>query len=203
MTDLRLVPPADQRPPGTLAACDDEALMLLAAGDQRAAFEVLAERHLGRVARYCAKFLGDGAAGEEVAQEALLEAWGQRLRYRSQGRFAVFLFTIARNRCRNRVRDDGRRRAAAGGLLGLARAAEEAAPAGALEALLKQERERRVRAALLDLPEKLREALLLRYDQGLEYGEIARIVSSGESTVRSRVFHGLKALRQGLGEEEP
>jgi RNA polymerase sigma-70 factor, ECF subfamily len=181
---------------------DDEALMLLAAGDHRSAFEALARRHLGPLTSYCAKFLGSPRAGEELAQEALLEAWARRRDYRP-GRFRVFLFTVARTRCLNRLRDDRRRPAP---LPAIDPDGEPVDPADdrpdQLDALLERERRRRTREALLSLAPKLREVILLRFDQGLEYAEIARIVGRPEVTVRSRVFHALRRLRAALSEED-
>ena len=204
MPDPRKSPLHLARPPASLSEHDDDALMLLAAGGHRDAFEALAGRWLPRAARYCAKFLGDPRAGDEVAQDVLVETWAQRARYRSGGRFQVLLFTIARNRCLNRARDDRRRSAAA------AAAGAHPVPAcagaqgpDALDRLLEQERQRQVRDAVVVLPEKLREAVLLRFDQGLDYGEIARVVGANESTVRSRVFHALRRLRVEVGEEAP
>jgi RNA polymerase sigma-70 factor (ECF subfamily) len=185
-----------------LEARDDDALMALAEAEHRRAFEVLVRRHLGPLTGYCAKFLGDGRAGEELAQEALVEAWTRRRQYRPEGRFRVFLLTLARSRCLNRLRDERRRQAR---LPALADAAGlgDAPGAGQLDALLEQERAHRVRLALLDLSPRLREAVLLRFDQGLDYPEIARLVGRPEVTVRSRVFHAIKRLRATVGSEEP
>ncbi len=188
-----------------LAERDDESLMILAAGEHRAAFEVLVNRYMSRLTHYCVKFLGGSRSGEELAQEILLEVWARRKSYRAKVGFPVFLFTVARNRCLNHARDQGRRRRwdvappASGG----AEAVGADAP-DQLDALLERERAQRVRSALLELPPKLREAVLLRFEQGLEYPEIARIVGRPESTVRSRVFLAMKTLRQGVaGEGEP
>jgi len=179
--------------------------MVLAASDHRRAFELLAARHLGPLTAYCAKFLGSPRAGEEVAQDVLVEAWSRRRLYRPQGRLRVFLLTIARTRSLNRLRDDRRRSARAPVLSGEPDAGSAATgQAGQLDQLLERERERQVRGALLTLPPKLREAVLLRFDHGLDYPEIARIVGRAEVTVRSRVFHALKKLRAALeGEEGP
>jgi RNA polymerase sigma-70 factor (ECF subfamily) len=184
----------------TLADRDDEALMTLASGDQRAAFEVLVGRYLPRLTSYCAKFLGSARTGEEVAQDVLLEVWARRQRYRSRGKFQVFLFTLTRNRCLNHARDERRRRRwdVAGGGESAAVAAAAASSPDQLDLLLEEELRRHVRAALLELRPKLREAVLLRFDQGLEYPEIARIVGRPESTVRSRIFLALKRLREAV-----
>lgn len=206
MADSRPAPVLSlHRQPGAtpLESRDDETLMLLAARGHRRAFEVLAGRHLRALTGFCAKFLGSPRSGEEVAQDALVEAWAQRRRYRP-GRFRVFLFTIARNRCRNRARDDRRRQAWQGpprddGGIGEAQLDRP----DQLDALLERERQRRAREALLELPPKLREAMLLRFDQGLDYAEISRIVGRPGVTIRSRVFHALRRLRAALAEEAP
>ncbi len=207
MTDQRpgvvlpLRPPRPARGEAPLEARDDDELMALAAAGERRAFEVLAARHLGLLAGYCAKFLGSPAAGLEVAQDVLVEAWSRREAYRAEGRFRVFLLTVARARCLNRARDERRRQ---GRAPPLEAAGPAAAAPGQLEALLERERRRRVHAALHGLPAPLREAVLLRYDRGLDYAEIAQVVGRSEATARSLVFRALKRLRSGLAaEEEP
>ncbi len=178
---------------------DDEALMVLAAGEHRPAFEVLVNRYLSRLTNYCTKFIGSSRVGEEIAQEILLEVWAYRRRYRSRGGFPVFLFALARNRCLNQARGEARRRrwdlgtAAPEGSEGAASGAPDQ-----LDRLIEHERVREVRSAVLALPAKLREAVLLRFDQDLEYAQIASIVGRPESTVRSRVFLAMKRLRRAV-----
>jgi RNA polymerase sigma-70 factor (ECF subfamily) len=147
-----------------------------------------------RVTKYCARFVGQLATAEELVQEIFVEVWLRRARYRPQGKFVVFLFTLARHRCLNRLRDEGRRwrrdvdAAAVGVAVG-------ACPPDQLEALLERERQRRVQVALLGLSTKLREVVLLRFDQGLDYPDIARILGCSESTTRSRVRLAMERLR--------
>jgi RNA polymerase sigma-70 factor (ECF subfamily) len=175
--------------------------MALAAAGHRPAFEALAGRHLPGLVSYCAKFLGDRFAGEEIAHDVLLDVWRQRARYEGRGRLRILLFMMARHRCRNRLRDDGRRRAwrlPPGGEPG-----GPAQPGEQLERLLEREREARMHEAVAALSSRLREAVLLRFDQGLSYAEIAAILGRREVTIRSRVFHALRRLRAGLGEERP
>jgi RNA polymerase sigma-70 factor, ECF subfamily len=194
MSDASVIVLHGSASPAPLVERDDEALMALAAAEYRPAFEVLVHRYLPRLTSFCSKFVGSPRTGEELAQETLIETWARRHRYASSGKFKTFLFTLARNRCLNHVRDEGRHRRwnAGAGLKG--RDAEPAEP-DQLDALLDQERRRRVREALLALPAKLREAVLLRFDQGLDYAEVARVVGRPQATVRSRVFLALKRLR--------
>jgi RNA polymerase sigma-70 factor, ECF subfamily len=73
---------------------------------------------------------------------------------------------------------------------------QHVAPAG----VLARELEGDVHRALGELPEPMREALLLRFSESLAYEDIAAIVGASTSTVRSRVFHGLKRLQGHLTE---
>ncbi|MGA9524490.1 MAG: RNA polymerase sigma factor [Myxococcaceae bacterium] len=199
---FRIIPlmsnPAASAP---LAERSDDDLMLLSSADRRDAFAVLVERYLPRLTQFSARFLGGGVEGEEVAQETMFQVWAARREYRPEGRFATWIFTIARNRCRNAARHAGLR-----GRVDMAGAPQghdpDAPTPAAIDALLEQERQRRVQEVLLGLPEKLKEAVLLRFNQGLEYSEIARILGCPEATVRSRVFHGIKRLRAQLAPED-
>jgi RNA polymerase sigma-70 factor (ECF subfamily) len=178
---------------------DDDALLALSAAGSAAAFRVLVARHLPAVTRYCAKFLGDAAAGEDVAQECLVELWERRARYRPEGRFVAYLLTLARSRCLNHARGDRRRAARVRAVEGEAGDPAAAARPDQLDALLEGERWRRVREGLSALPAHQREALLLRFDQGLRYPEIARVLGKAEEAVRSRVHKGLLQLRARVG----
>ncbi|QSQ23975.1 RNA polymerase sigma factor [Pyxidicoccus parkwayensis] len=191
----KVVPfPGDSR--RRLDARTDEELMLLSAAGSEEAFEQLVRRHHSRLARYCGKSVGSASEGDELAQEALVRVWQARRDYQPRAPFAVFMLTIARNLCRNRARDTGRRsrwqtEAAEGRL---AAVPSQSSP-DVVEQMLEREQQRRVREALMELPDTFREVLLLRFDQELDYAAIARIVGDNEATVRTRVFRGVKKLR--------
>jgi RNA polymerase sigma factor (sigma-70 family) len=179
-------------PENALAARSDDELMELARAGIRRAFALLVERYALRVVNLCSRFVNDPQLGRELAQDTWVLVWQGREKYRSGG-FVAWLVTLARNHCRNELR---RRKLAV---------AFEREPrpnavdsADQLDDLLVAERRRRVRAALAELSLPLREALLLRYAEDLRYDEIASVVGTGESTLRSRVHHGLKALKERL-----
>ena len=136
--------------------------------------------------------MNDPDEGAELAQETWVTVWRSASQYRGDGRFVVWLLTLARNRCRNQLRDQGAMRDRA------LRAASEpgAAPSpDQIDRLLDEERRRRVRECLARLPPRMREALLLRYAEELSYDEMAAVLDAGESTLRSRVHHGLRSLK--------
>lgn len=180
----------------SLAARADDELMELAQAGMREAFAVLVERYAVRLVSACTRFVNDPHVGRDLAQETWLAVWAERASYRGEGRFVVWLYTLARNRCRNHVRHRGVAN----------RHAESTAEAppddpSDLDRLLERERMRRVQRALMRLPQTLREALVLRFAQELRYDEIAAVLRVGESTLRSRVHNGLKQLRRWLEDE--
>jgi RNA polymerase sigma-70 factor (ECF subfamily) len=191
-TGLHLVPPTV----AALTARSDDELMELAQAGAREAFAILVERHAVRLVSTCTLIVRDAQAGRDLAQETWLAVWAGRGQYRPEGRFIVWLCTLARNRCRNHLRHRGvaQRHAAA-------QAAPPPAPPAELDRLLERERARLVQRALMHLPQALREALVLRFAQELRYDEIALVLRVGESTLRSRVHHGLKQLRRWLEDE--
>ncbi len=181
-----------------LAERSDDDLMLLVRAGEAAALSALVHRHLGRLAGFCTKLLGDASLADEVCQETWLTLWTHRASYRPEGKLTVLLFTTARNACRNRLRSSRRRNrwlppAPESALEGVA-----GDDAGHLDRMLARERQRDLMRALDELPEAMREAVLLRFQEGLSYEDIARIVEAPESTLRSRVHHGLKELKKKL-----
>jgi len=180
--------------------------MLLAKAGAREAFGVLVARHMDRVVRFSAKHTGDLPAAEEIAQDTWAYLWSARERYVPQGKFIVLLLTAARNRCINHRRGSSRRDAWLAPEDDAAHESLHAAAPSHLDALLVRERERTVLTALAKVPPALREALLLRFGEGLSYEEMAAVQGTGPSTLRSRVHHGIKGLRALLGDgsgEEP
>jgi RNA polymerase sigma-70 factor, ECF subfamily len=184
---------AQESPPDALAVRTDDELMTLAQAGHKSAFEVLVTRHARHIVNLCSRFVNDAQLGRELAQDTWVMVWQRRASYRAEGGFVAWLVTVARNHCRNQLR---RRKVVA---------AHEQEPredlrssAAQLDGLLVDERRRRVRSALAELSVPLREALLLRYGEELPYDQMTAIVGTGESTLRSRVHHGLKILKKKL-----
>jgi RNA polymerase sigma-70 factor (ECF subfamily) len=182
-----------------LSACSDDDLMLLASAGRKNAFAELVRRHGERLARFCAKWVLDGALGEDLAQEVWLQVWRNHGNYRADGRFRVYLYTVALNRCRNtkRNRIRAQRLFQPGDDDGCGAAPEQ------LERVIAREGARRLLEAVARLSPSLRETVLLRLSEGLGYPEIAAIVGSPEATVRSRVHLAVERLRNSLGGGAP
>lgn len=190
---VAVTPPPD---PVSLRGRDDDELMTLVRAGLAPALRVLAERHMAKLMRFCGKVLVDAHTGQEIAQQTWLQVWAHRARYQSQSRFQVFLFTIARNLCKNELRRRVRLGAWVDATVDDSRLAQVAAEGPAhVDALLLRERTRELLSALAKVPEAQREAMLLRFDEELSYEDMAAVLGASESTLRSRVYHGLRALR--------
>jgi RNA polymerase sigma-70 factor (ECF subfamily) len=171
--------------------------MTLAAAGVLAGFAEIVRRYERQVRALCTKMLGSDGAGDDAAQEVFVDLWRTCPRYDGRGQFRAFLFTAARNRCLKASRqrspstlplDES----------GEVRSATAAAP-DQIEALLAAERRQQMERFISRLPPKLREVIWLRFAAELEYGEIAAIVHRSEEAVRTRVFNGLRRLRDLLG----
>lgn len=175
-----------------LAERTDDELMQISCAGVDDAFAELVQRYQGQVRGYCARCCGGAAPGDDVAQEVFLELWRTRGRYEPRGKFRSYLFTIVHTRVLNAVT---RRRPE------VELVADRHLAGRELDAVLEAERARRVHQNLGRLPERLQEALLLRFCAGLDYAEMSEVLKRSQSTVRSRVFHGLLRMRELFGKD--
>jgi RNA polymerase sigma-70 factor (ECF subfamily) len=148
------------------------------------------------VYRLCFGFLGHAADAEDVAQEAMLHLI-DRLREWDEARpYRAWRTALVLNRCRDRLR---RRAARVAAEEAAARLRPEEWLPDPHEASTREEVERHLALALRSLPEREREAFVLRDLEGLETREAARLLEVGESSVRSLVALARRRLRKLLG----
>lgn len=171
-------------------------VMRLRAGD-RAALAPLENRYRDRLLRFCWGYLERMEEAEDAVQETFLRVI--QATDVPEG-FRPWIYKIARNQCLNILRDRGRRRAA-GASIGASQL--EAALTGQLTGMVRDETRRRIQEWMAQLSEAQREALRLRYVENLSRAEIAEVLETTESVVKSRLFEGLQRLRnwvRGTGE---
>ena len=162
-------------------------------GDRRA-LEALYERHKGRLLGYCDKMLSSHAAAEDVFQDVWIKVMQALPRYRpTRGSFRPWLYRIAANAAVDRIRRD---RLRTGPELDADRL-EHGAPSPESEGV-GREIGRDLDAALAELPERQRNAVLLRHRLGMSYDEISTILNVPEGTAKTLVHRGAKTLREGL-----
>jgi RNA polymerase sigma-70 factor (ECF subfamily) len=167
-------------------------------GDE-SAFRELYDRFSPMVYNLCLRLCGDPARAQDLSQEVFLRVFKGLPRYRGNSSLKTWIYSIALNHCRGRM---GRR------TLELERWDDERFDRGPAdpgaspeEALLARDGERRVAAALLRLPVRFREAVVLRDLEGLSYEEIAAVLRVRTGTVRSRIARGRDRLRVALENE--
>lgn len=181
------------------ALSDDALLLLYAKGDAGAA-RVLTGRHLGRVYGFAARLLGDRAEAEDVAQEAMLRLWRGAADWRAgEAQLSSWLYRVTVNLCTDRQRSKARRRTEA-----LEEGAEPPDDRPDAEAaLMQRERADALQAALATLPDRQRQAVVLRHIEGLTNPEIAAILEVGVEAVESLTARGKRALTAALAGQKP
>lgn len=173
---------------------DDALLLLYAKGDADAA-RVLTGRHLGRVYGFAARLLGDRVEAEDVAQEAMLRLWRVAGNWRAgEAQLSSWLYRVTVNLCTDRQRARARRRAEA--LDDVAEPADDRADTEA--ALMVRQRADALQTALATLPDRQRQAVVLRHIEGLTNPEIAAILEVGVEAVESLTARGKRALTAAL-----
>ncbi|MCB0035226.1 MAG: RNA polymerase sigma factor [Anaerolineales bacterium] len=165
--------------------------------------EKLFQQHYPVTYRMAYSLLNHREDAEEVAQDALVYALSNLGSYDpTKGAFTTWLYTITVSRCRNKRR---RKQLAQIPLLGWLMG-EERPTAGDINPLeqrfSRHEKHRAVREAIEQLPEKQREAVILRYFNELSYAEIGEVVGCSASTAQSRVWVAQKQLYKLLAVDE-
>ncbi|WP_037261610.1 RNA polymerase sigma factor [Roseivivax halodurans] len=166
---------------------DDELLARYAAGD-RAAARALTLRLTPGVYAHAARLLGDRTEAEDVAQEVLLKLWRIAPEWREgEAKVTTWLFRVTANLCIDRMR---RRKA---GRLEEAPEPEDGAPSVTAR-MVERDRSAALDEALAALPDRQRQAVVLRHLEGLGNPEIARIMDISPRAVESLTARGKRAL---------
>ena len=174
----------------------DEVSLLRASleGETEAWGEIIS-RYKDAVFGLCIGFLRNRADAEDITHDAFIRAYVNLRRYNVDKRFSTWIFTIAANLCRNRLRY--RKNHPVGEMpIHLSGGTD---PARALE---QEERCDRVRAALGRLPYAYRAPLVLRFYNDLAYREISEILAIPEGTVKTRIHRGKAMLKEIMEDRE-
>ena len=158
------------------------------AGDLES-FAMLYERYYAAMVGVAYSVLGDSHLAEDAAQEAFASACGDIVRLKQPEKFGGWLRQICRNIAIDIVRSRVRGANAVRNLPAIA--ADDAEIC----------HDEAVRQAVMDLPPRSREVVLLHYFSGLSHGQIAETIGSSQHAVRGRLFRAKRKLAACLGRQ--
>jgi len=187
------------------SSADDRDLVVAAQGGDRDALDQLLRRHFDRIHAVCRRIAGSTRDADDAAQEALIRIVRALDRFDGRASFSTWSYRIATNAALDELRKRGRRpqlhvvgddpdRG-----VGAPEATDELAQRrveGVVDRLA-------IDAALADLPEEFRTAVVMRDIGDLDYAEIAEALAVPVGTVKSRIARGRRMLLERLGNRDP
>ncbi len=179
---------------------ESDLLRALQAGDEDA-FVLIMQRLESPLRRYIRRLIGDTDAGDDIVQDVFFTLYRKCDRIDARRGLRPYLFRMARNRCYDELRRQGRFQSvsldddAEGQAFSLAETLPDPAePTEELAHWLFIQLV--VREAMEKLPENQRQALILYAEEQMSYAEIAVATNTNAGTVRSRLSHARKTLRR-------
>jgi RNA polymerase sigma-70 factor (ECF subfamily) len=154
------------------------------------AFEGIVRRWQGPLVNMAWRYCRDRGRAEELAQDAFIRAWRGLSGWRREGSFSTWLFALAANVFRSELK----RFPAVN--LPLNEIAEPSAPAAQHQALALQISSEAVRRAVLALPTRYREPVILYYFHELDISAAARTMGLPEGTLKARLSRARELLRR-------
>jgi RNA polymerase sigma-70 factor, ECF subfamily len=150
----------------------------------------------------CYRILGERTEAEDAAQEAFLRAYMNLARYDHARSFKTWLLTIASNHCIDRLRKRRMKFLSIDEPLpaNLSLASEEPLPE---QVTLSNERSQRLQQLLDELAPDYRTAVVLRYWYDYSYAEIADMMETTESAIKSRLYRARQMMAEKLDSSSP
>ena len=167
---------------------EDETEMVAAARRDLSAFSCLYDRYVQPIYHYLLSRMGSIPEAEDITAQTFLAALEAFERYRHQGHFAAWLFSIARNKTTDYYRSQ-RRQAP------LAEAERLPDASDLLQQAVSAERSAAVAQLLKTLPEDERELIRLRYVAELSFAEIGALLGRSEDTTKKSLYRLLARLQ--------
>ncbi len=180
-------------------APDDDALVARLRDGERAAIEDAYIAHHAQVRGFARRLVGDATTAEDLVHDTFVALPRAIRRYRGDAPLRSFLIGIAVNNARRHIRSAARRRRASEALASEPRVTSS----DARDALDRKRLADSLSAALDGLPLDQRVAFVLCEAEGRTSVEVAQILGIPEGTVRTRLFHAKRKLRDALDDYAP
>lgn len=190
-----------------MAPTDEDLVLAFQAGDT-SAFDLLVRRWDRKIQGAAFRVLGSDDEARDVSQEAFLKAFRSLGAFKREARFSSWLYQIALNLCRDRLRRrKGREMLSLDVLEDNGHSLPGPAPT-ALDLVQARDLARVVADAVRQLSDEQREAVILKEYQGLTFPEISEVLGVPVSTVKTRLYRALSQLKtlleaRGLGDLPP
>ncbi|MCU0229648.1 MAG: sigma-70 family RNA polymerase sigma factor [Bryobacterales bacterium] len=189
-----------------MAAEADSQLMLQVKEGDETSFALLLHRFRAPICQFLYRMVHNQAVAEELAQEVFLRVYRARDTYQPDAKFSTWVYRIATHLALNHIRDHKNERhhlrpdddAGDGPRMELRDAA-----ASVEERLVASSRAQQIQDAVSSLPEKQRLAVTLHKYQELDYRQIAELLGTSESAVKSLLFRAYETLRGSLAHLAP
>jgi len=184
---------------------DGELVKAFQAGD-KTAFDALVLRHKDKLYNLCYWFLGDMQEANDSAQDVFIKVFRSIKKFRFESAFSTWLYRIAANTCKNRLKSSDFRQKKKivwldnPGETGNGQYAAEIhdkTPSPMVE-LEKKERMMFIQKAIATLPTDQSTVVVLRDIEGLSYEEVSNITGLNFGTVKSRLSRARQQLRKKL-----
>jgi RNA polymerase sigma-70 factor (ECF subfamily) len=197
--------------PGDSCLTDEELLLAYRESGDRDHFTELVRRYERELYSYLRRYLGDAEMAEDAFQAAFLQVHLKCEKFEADRAFRPWLYTIATNQAIDAQRRSRRHRMVSldraghadgdevGRLLDLLTSHEES-PTAQLTA---DERKQWIAKAIADLPQPLREVVLLVYFQDMKYREAAESLDIPVGTVKSRMHAAVAKLNEAWNQSHP
>ncbi|HUT84134.1 MAG TPA: sigma-70 family RNA polymerase sigma factor [Thermodesulfobacteriota bacterium] len=191
----------------TVGSPREDALLITAfQGGDRTAFDKLVLKHKNKVFNLCYWMIGDYQEANDTAQETFIKVFGSLKKFRFESSFSTWLFRIAVNTCKNRLKSSEFRQKKKTISLdnpgdpetdrSLSQIKDEA-PSPSIE-LERKERMMLINEAIDSLPAEQKEVVVLRDMEGFSYEEIVEITGLNVGTLKSRLARARLNLRNRL-----
>jgi len=180
----------------------DVACMLELKRGNRHAFEILMRKYYPRILNLIYRFLGNRQLAEDLAQDVFMKVYKSAHRYRPRSQFQTWLYTIAKNTSLNELRRNRRQMVSideplASDAQGLKKEIFDPRANPARE-FLQKEKKKLIRAAIDDLPDNQRMAVILRRYENFSYADIAATLNVTDKAVKSLLSRARVNLKNNL-----
>ena len=154
----------------------------------------LIDRYKGPIFNLTYRMTGSREDANDLAQEAFVRAYENLKRFDRSKPFSTWLYTIGLNIVRNHIKREKRILKETHNALGDGEVEKEN-PLDPEQVLSAQQKTRKLEKYLKTLPEEQKEAIMLKYYQGLMFEDVAEIMGISLSAAKMRVYRGLEKLR--------